>query len=100
MSKQIEINKLHEQVEEKLQLFLAEFDSDKTAKIEAIYKAYTLFKDFCCFDYFLLLKKYDSSMREGVFTSMPKLEKVNAEYVVDDLKDFLSVASSGFFDVV
>ena len=47
MSRQIEINKLTEQVEEKLQLFLSEFDSAKTAKIEAIYKAYTLFKDFC-----------------------------------------------------
>lgn len=92
MSRQIEINKLTEQVEEKLQLFLSEFDSAKTAKIEAIYKAYTLFKDFCCFDYFLLLKKYNSSIREGVFVPVPKLEKVNAEYVVDDLKDFLSVA--------
>jgi hypothetical protein len=94
MAKQIDIKNLNEQVEQKLQIFLAEFDNTKTAKIESIYKAYSIFKDFCTFDYYLLLKKYDSSLREGVFSTPPKLEKVNAEYIIDDLKDFLSVAYS------
>ena len=94
MAKQIDQKKLSEQVEQKLQMFLAEFDNTKTAKIESIYKAYTLFKDFCSFDYYMLLKKYDSSLREGVFSTPPRLEKVNAEYILDDLKDFLSVAYS------
>lgn len=109
MSRQIEIKVLQQQVEEKLQLFSAEFDSNRINKIESIYKAFTLFKDFCCFDYYLLLKKYDSTIQEGVFTTAPKLDKVNAEYVIEDLKDFLSVAYSitdesidwnGFFEMI
>lgn len=94
MSKQIEIKKLQQQVEEKLQIFTAEFDNNRIARIENVYKAYTLFKDFCCFDFYLMIKKYDSSIQENVFSVSPKLDKVNAEYLIEDLKDFLSVAYS------
>lgn len=94
MSKQIEIKSLQQKTEENLQNFTAEFDNIRVGKVENIYKAYTIFKDFCTFDYYLLLKKYDSSMQENNFAKVPRLEKVNAEYIIDDLKDFVSVAYS------
>ena len=38
-----------------------------------------------------MLKKFDSSLKENEFTYIPKFEKINAEYLVEDLKDFMCV---------
>ncbi len=92
LAKQIPFKELQQQVEEKLQAFSVEFDGARVGKTENIYKAFTLFKDFCMFDFYMILKKFDSSMQEFTFTSTPKLEKINAEYIVEDLKDFTAVA--------
>lgn len=92
MSRQIEFSKLHHEIDQKLQQFINEFDETRAAKVDNIYKAFSLFSDFVSFDFYMIIKKYDSTYKEYSFDALPKLEKVNAEYIVDDLKDFLSVA--------
>ncbi len=92
MSKQIPISKLQQETEERLQAFTNDFDGERAAKAENLNKAFTLFRDFCCFDYYMILKKYDSTMQEFSFNAMPRLDKINAEYILDDLKDFVSIA--------
>lgn len=94
VSKKVPIKTLEHDVEAKLQEFTNEFDGSRVNKIENIYKTYTLFRDFCTFDYYVMLKKYDSSFKEYTFTSLPRLEKISAEYLIDDLKDFVAVAYS------
>lgn len=94
MSRKIEFQTLHQDIEQKLQQFTNEFDEVRANKIENLYKAFSAFKDFVTFDYYLILKKYDSSFKEFSFNSLPKLEKVNAEYILEDMKDFASVAYS------
>ncbi|MBR1638904.1 MAG: hypothetical protein IJ688_05920 [Treponema sp.] len=91
-SKKVPFNQLKKEIETKLQTFLNEFDGERVTKAENLSKAFAYFKDFCTFDYYVLLRKYDSSFQEYAFDSNPRLEKVNAEYVIEDLKDFLSVA--------
>lgn len=92
MSKKMPLNQLQQEVEQKLQTFTNEFDEKRALQAENLFRAFTLFQDFCLFDFYLILKKFDSSYQEYSFNALPKLEKVNAEYIVDDLKDFLSVA--------
>lgn len=92
MARQIEYPKLQQDVEQKLQSFTNEFDDNRASKVDNIYKAFSLFSDFVSFDYYMILKKFDSTYKEFSFNALPKLEKVNAEYIVDDMKDFLSVA--------
>lgn len=92
MAKTIPINQLQKDVEQKLQQFTNEFDDKKSAKADSLCKAFSLFQDFCCFDYYMILKKYDSSYQEFNFSATPRLEKVNSGYIVNEIKDFLSVA--------
>ena len=91
-SKKVPFKQLQKEIEEKLQIFLNEFDGARVTKAENLSKAFSYFKDFCTFDFYVILRKYDSAFREYGFDSNPRLEKVNAEYIIDDLKDFLSVA--------
>ena len=91
-AKKMPFNQLKKEIEEKLQIFLNEFDGSRVTKAENLSKAFSYFKDFCTYDYYVVLRKYDSSFQEYGFDSTPRLEKVNAEYVIEDLKDFLSVA--------
>lgn len=92
VAKKVPIEKIHSQLEKELQLFSNEFDGEKVNKVENLYKAFSAFKDFCCFDYYLIIKKYDSSFQEYNFTNVPRLDKINADYILDNLKDFITVA--------
>lgn len=92
ISRQVSIDKIAETLETELNEFSAEFTAERTAKTENIYHAYTIFRDFCSYDYYVLLKKFSSKIQENQFGTVPVFEKINAEYVVDDLKDFVAVA--------
>ena len=92
VSRKIPIQELKNQVELKLQEFKNEFNDDKAVRADNLSKSFTFFKEFCCFDYYMILRKYDSSFREYNFNSTPRLVKVNAEYILNDLKDFLEIA--------
>ena len=94
MAKKVPFQKLQQDVEHKIQVFTNEFNETRAAKADNLEKAFSLFQDFCEFDYYMILKKFDSSYQEFSFNAPPRLEKVNAEYILDDLKDFLTVAYS------
>lgn len=94
MSKKVPIAQLQKDVEQKLQQFTNEFDDKKALQADNLCKAFSIFQDFCCFDYYMILKKYDSSYQEFSFNAAPRLEKVNSGYIVNEIKDFLTVAYS------
>lgn len=75
-----------------LNTFLNAFDSEKISYIEATYKKLIAYKNFCTYDFYFLLKKFDSSIKEREFNGLPHFEKINAEYIAEDLKDFICVA--------
>ena len=92
LAKKVPFGKLSQDIEHKLQVFTNDFNETRAAKADNLEKAFSVFQDFCEFDYYMILKKFDSSYQEFNFNAMPRLDKVNAEYIVDDLKDFLAVA--------
>ncbi|MDR1239682.1 MAG: DUF5312 family protein [Treponema sp.] len=80
------------QLEDDLAAFSTAFDS---ARIDACDRCYNLILDmirFVCFDYFFLLKKFDSGITERNFSYQPKFGSVRGEYISDDLKDFLEIS--------
>ncbi len=71
---------------------LMTFFNDKSIEtINALYDDLMIFKSFCSFDYYFLLKKFDSALQESQFNAVPHFEKINAEYLADDLRDFSDV---------
>ena len=94
MSRQVPIQQLSTKLDEEFSIFSAEFDNERMNKTENLYKAFSTLQDFCCFDYYVLLKKFASGIQEYNFNSVPNFEKINGEYITDDLKDFCTVAYS------
>ncbi|MBQ0002379.1 MAG: hypothetical protein KBT21_02455 [Treponema sp.] len=86
------VDKVSAEISEQLNQFLSAFDAEKINAIESTYKKIQIFKSFCTFDFYFFLKKFDSTLREKEFNSIPKFEKINAEYIVEDLKDFICIA--------
>ncbi|MCQ2982516.1 MAG: DUF5312 family protein [Treponemataceae bacterium] len=91
-SKSVPLEQLSAQVRQDLQKLQSTFDASRIAKIDELYNQLLEFKAFCCYDYYFMLKKFDNTIREGEFGSVPHLEPIRGEYIKDDLIDFLTVA--------
>lgn len=92
MARQVPLQQLTTKIEEEFSVFSAEFDNERMNKTESIYKAFSIFQEFCCYDYYVLIKKFCSGFQEFNFNSQPNFEKINAEYITDDLKEFCAIA--------
>lgn len=93
-SKKIPLKELKALVNDSLEKFSAGFDTERILKTDNLYRAYLSFIDFCTFDYFFMLKKFTNAIQEGNFTAAPTFDKINAEYILDDLQDLISVLYS------
>lgn len=89
MSKQIPLDHLKIQVEEKLSKLNDFFTVEKISAIDGLYHQVLALKAISTFDYYFFLKKFDKQIRENNFSATPHFEHVNAEYLVDDLKDYV-----------
>ena len=92
MARTIPIQQISTKLEEEFSIFSAEFDNERMNRTENLYKAFSALQDFCCFDYYMLLKKFTNSIQEYNFNTLPNFEKINGEYITDDLKDFCATA--------
>lgn len=92
LANQMPLEELKEKINQEILDFSNEFTGERILKTENLLKSFMLFKDFCCFDYFLFLKKFSPHILENNFSMTPNFSKINAEYVTDDLKDFITVA--------
>lgn len=79
------------QVKKELDTFIGEFVSNQVQKIEIVYEHLEAFIHFVSFDYYFLLRKFDSQLYENNFSYTPSFQTIQAEYVLDDLKDFADV---------
>lgn len=79
-------------VKDKMIGLVGSFDANKVKRVNTLYSDLRTFIDFCHFDFYFTLKKFDSAISEDSFSYKPKFEPIDAEYVVDDLRDFLDLA--------
>lgn len=89
MSKQIPLDRLSAQVEERIAKINDYLTMEKITQIDFLYKQLIAMKSISTFDYYFFLKKFDKTIRENSFSSPTHFEHVNAEYLVDDLKDYI-----------
>lgn len=82
---------LSAEIRENLVSFFSGFKGDQVKQIDDMYNLLSGFLQFIHFDYYFLLKKFDSNLPERDFNYNPKFESINAHYISDDLKDFLEV---------
>ncbi|HSV56360.1 MAG TPA: DUF5312 family protein [Magnetospirillaceae bacterium] len=90
-AKTLPIKELSELVKQNMIRFFSLFDSDLTTRIDAAHSTLVALANFVNFDYYFLLRKFDSSLPERSFSHNPKFEAISADYIADDLKDFLEV---------
>lgn len=94
LAKEIPIDRLKTTAEERLTAFNDFFTAEIVTKIETSYKQLMAFKDFCEFDYFFMLKKFNKSLSESNINQISSFEKISAEYIADDIKDFADIIYS------
>ena len=82
------------EVREEVKSFNAFFDTGKTRQINESYRHLSTLLELIKFDYYFMLKKFDSSLQEGAFTIAPPFEPINAQYISDELKDFLEILTA------
>jgi len=90
-AKKTDLRDLQEVVKSQLNAFCGIFDGELTRQIDSSYNTILSLVNFVNFDYYFLLKKFDSSLVEKSFGRTPKFEAINIEYVADDIQDFLEV---------
>lgn len=87
-AKNTEIKVLAERIRNTMIDFVGTFDAAKVKDINTLYNHMRAFVQFCSFDYYFTLRKFDSAVSEDSFAYKPKFETINADYVIDDLRDF------------
>jgi hypothetical protein len=80
-----------EQVKDEARQFVQSFDVGTMNEIDAAYNRLAILLDLIDFDYYFLLRKFDSAIPERDFAYRPRFEAINCEYVLDELKDFLEI---------
>jgi len=90
-AQQIPMKELSEEAKNALVDFLTGFDADATRRIDGLYNQVLAFLDFIQFNYYFLLRKFDSGLPERDFGYIPRFESISGEYIVEDLKDFVEV---------
>lgn len=93
-SKKMPFDQLKAKVKSDTSSFMGAFDQAKIQAIDGLYQKLMIFKSFCCFDYFFILKKFDSSIRENEFSKTPRFNPIDTSYIAEDLKDFTTVLYS------
>lgn len=90
-AEQMDTKSLAADLRDKMVNFYAGFKGEKVKEIDGTYNLLSSFLQFVNFDFYFLLKKFDSGLPERDLGYNPRFETINAEYVTDDLKDFLEV---------
>lgn len=86
-----DIKGLTAEIKDELITFFSAFNSAKVKQIDEIYNLLTVFLQFINFDYYFVLRKFDSGFPERDFLYNPNFEAINGEYITDDLMDFLEI---------
>ena len=79
---------IRDQIKEELIQTYTFFDMNASRQINQLYCSMMAMQDFIKFDYYFLLKKFDSLLPERDYKYLPRFEAINGEYILDDLKDF------------
>jgi hypothetical protein len=84
---------LIESIKKDLARYTAGFDALLISGADKCYNAITAFLHFIAFDFYFVLKKFDSGISERNFSYQPRFQPVNGAELLDELKDFMEAAA-------
>ena len=87
----LDVKRLSAEIKDQLVTFFSGFNGAKVSQIDEVYNLLTVFLRFINFDYYFVLRKFDSGFPERDFLYNPSFETINGEYITDDLIDFLEL---------
>jgi hypothetical protein len=82
---------LTRQLQEEYALLTDAFDQGRIDEINRCNNLIAAFSQFVLFDYAGLLKKFDSSLPEGIFTAPPRFSPVKVESLIGEIGEFYSL---------
>lgn len=91
-AKTLSAAELDAEIKSLLEQFSASFSGDAAAKIDFLYSCIAAMQNFCKYDYFFMLRKFAAGMKERSFDEIPAFSPISGEYIIDDLKDFITAA--------
>jgi hypothetical protein len=94
MAKTLPVKELAKSLKSDLTVLSSAFDSTRVDAIDQCYTLILAMAQFVSFDFFLLLKKFDSNITERAFTYAPKFANVRGEYLTEELKDFIDASAA------
>lgn len=80
-----------EEIRNDLKVFSSIFDANRIGQINEQYKSVAVLLHLVHFDYYMLLRKFDPQLLESDHTYTPHFEPTRAQYIADELKDFLEI---------
>ena len=80
-----------ENIKANLRKFQSTFDGLIVDEINNSFNIFEILLQLINFDYYFLLKKFDSHFPENDFAYKPHFDEINGTYVLEDLKNFLDV---------
>jgi hypothetical protein len=83
--------KLVEEIKQDTKAFFGCFDLNRTKEVNDTYAALSTLLNLIHFDYYTLLRKFDPGMTETHLAYEPHFEATSADYVREELKDFVAV---------
>lgn len=86
-----EIKAVSNYVKQNLVDLFSFYNAETIRQINKNYGLFLFIINLASFDYYFMLKKFDSSLPENDFVYSPQFESINGEYIVEDIKDFLEV---------
>ncbi|MDR2553577.1 MAG: DUF5312 family protein [Treponema sp.] len=87
------IKNLAETVKRDLAAFMAAFDSVRIYAVNSCYNTIITLSRFVNFDFFFLLKKFDSKITERNFNYQPRFQPVKAAELKEALQDFMELSA-------
>jgi hypothetical protein len=79
------------EMQESLKQFFANFDAERIQSIKADFRLLSTLLELIHFDYYFLLRKFDSRMAEGMPGGEPRFESISVRYVLEELESFLEI---------
>lgn len=92
LSSTMPVKVLEDKIHKDIDSVNQEFQNGKADEIDDLYNKLSLFRNFCTFDFYFLLRKFDSSLKEHDFAMQPHFQSISGTYILEDLKNFLAVA--------
>ncbi len=78
-------------VKKELDVLLKSITDEQKQNVHLLYRQYLAFLQFIKFDYYFLLRKFDSNFGEMDFKYKPSFTPITCEYITEDIVDTISM---------